>query len=236
VTVSAPHAELEVLIIDDHVLFAQTLELALRRAGFRPARLDLAEEAEASSARLVRAVLERRPDVVLLDLDLGPAGDGFPVIEPSAKAGIDVVVVTGADEPGQWARAVMSGARKVVSKSSSLEDVLTTVRRLEEGLPVMEPDERQQLLDAWVARRAGNEERWQRFDQLTLRESEVLGLLMRGHGPREIARRGNTAEGTVRSQVKSILGKLGVSSQLAAVGLAYRIGWRPPYDPPPEVD
>jgi two-component system, NarL family, nitrate/nitrite response regulator NarL len=220
--------QLQVLIVDDHVLFAQTLELALTRAGYVAGRVDL-DEAPAGSAPLVRSVLERHPEVMLLDLDLGPAGDGFPLIEPSTRAGIAVVVVTATEEPGQWARAVMAGARKVIPKSGSLADVLGTVQRIEEGLPVMEPAERTELLDAWVARRAGNEERWQRFDQLTMRESEVLGLLMAGQSVREIARRGDTAEGTVRTQVKAVLAKLGVSSQLAAVGLAYRLGWRAPY-------
>jgi DNA-binding NarL/FixJ family response regulator len=49
---------------------------------------------------------------------------------------------------------------------------------------------------------------------------------------REVARHSNTAEATVRTQVKSILGKLEVSSQLAAVGLAYQVGWRAPLDWP----
>ena len=49
---------------------------------------------------------------------------------------------------------------------------------------------------------------------------------------RDVARHSDTSEATVRTQVKSILAKLQVSSQLAAVGQAYRIGWRPPFDLP----
>ena len=60
----------------------------------------------------------------------------------------------------------------------------------------------------------------------------MLGLLMQGHTVRDVARHSNTAETTVRTQVKSILAKIEVSSQLAAVGLAYQIGWRAPFDLP----
>jgi two-component system, NarL family, nitrate/nitrite response regulator NarL len=177
-------------------------------------------------------VLSRKPKLLLLDLDLGPYGDGLALIEPISRAGVDVVVVTGTEDPGRWARAVMSGARKVLAKTSPLPTVVTTVDRLLTGLPVMSRHEREELLGAWAKQRQGNEQLWEMFDQLTLRESEVLGLLMQGHTVREVARHTSTAETTVRTHVKSILAKLEVSSQLAAVGLAYQVGWRAPYDLP----
>ncbi len=68
----------------------------------------------------------------------------------------------------------------------------------------------------------------ERFDQITRREAEVLGLLMGGHQVSEIARTRFVSESTVRTQVKSILAKLQVSSQLTAVGLAHQVGWKAP--------
>jgi two-component system, NarL family, nitrate/nitrite response regulator NarL len=222
-----PAQDTQVVIVDDHTLFAQALELALSRAGYATTSVGVSQD-EAAGSPLLREVLEIHPDVMLLDLDLGAAGDGFPLIEPSTKAGIDVVVLTASEEPGQWARAVMTGARKVLSKASPLTDVVSIVRQLVAGQEVMEKDERQRLLDAWVARRAGHEDVWDRFDELTPREAEVLGLLMQGQSVRDIAQHGNVSESTVRTQVKSVLAKLKVSSQLAAVGLAYQIDWVPP--------
>jgi DNA-binding NarL/FixJ family response regulator len=225
-----PDTATQVVIVDDHQLFAQALEIALTAAGHEAEQLDL--PTSTSAGPLISQVLHRRPDVVMLDLDLGPHGDGYALIEPLTRAGIDVLVVTGAEEPGRWARAVMSGARKVVSKTTPLQELVATVGRLLTGLPVMSGHERGDLLAAWARQREGNERLWARFDLLTLRESEVLGLVMQGHSVREVARHSNTSEATVRTQVKSILGKLQVSSQLAAVGVAYRIGWRPPFDLP----
>ena len=225
-----PASDATVVIVDDHQLFAQSLEIALNAAGHETERIEL--PVSTSSGPLISKVLRRRPRLLLLDLDLGPYGDGFALIEPITRAGTDVVVVTGTEEPGRWARAVMSGARKVLAKTSPLPTVVTTVDRVLKGLPVMSREEREELLDAWRKQRQGNEQLWDKFDQLTLRESEVLGLLMQGHTVRDVARHSNTAETTVRTHVKSILAKLEVSSQMAAVGLAYQVGWRAPYDLP----
>lgn len=66
----------------------------------------------------------------------------------------------------------------------------------------------------------------ERLDTLTRREREVLTDLMQGASIRDIARSSAVAESTVRTQVKSIFAKLRVNSQIAAVGLAHRAGWR----------
>ena len=105
---------------------------------------------------------------------------------------------------------------------------MATVRRLNQGLPVMDRDEREDLLQAWHKERQEHQELRTRLGRLTAREREVLGHLMEGHTVRDIARISVVSEATVRTQVKSILAKLEVSSQLAAVGLAHTVGWRPP--------
>jgi DNA-binding NarL/FixJ family response regulator len=102
------------------------------------------------------------------------------------------------------------------------------VRRLNEGLPVIDRDERARLIAHWHETRVENHGARQRLEDLTPREREVLGQLMGGRQVREIARLNVVSEATVRTQVKSILAKLEVSSQLAAVGLAHEAGWRPP--------
>jgi DNA-binding NarL/FixJ family response regulator len=63
------------------------------------------------------------------------------------------------------------------------------------------------------------------FEHLSPRERQVLAALMRGETARDISRQSFVSLPTVRSQIRSILIKLGVSSQLGAVVLAYRSGW-----------
>ena len=216
-----------IVIVEDHALFAESLELALTVEGYHVRRVPIPDR-EQSPAVLVSAITRRRPRVVLLDLDLGHFGDGERLIGPLARAGINVVVVTASVDRARWGEAVRHGARKVLSKSRPLNEVLATVRRLNQGLQVMPPAEREELLREWTKERAHLVEQNARLDLLTVREREVLAHLMKGRTVREIAVEGVVAEATVRTQVKSILAKLEVSSQLAAVGMAHRVGWHPP--------
>lgn len=221
----AARADHRVLIVDDHVLFAESLELALSLEGYDVRRLELPEEG-GSLATLRSLALRANPRTVLLDLDLGRFGDGVNLIAPLAKAGINVVVLTASEELGRWGGCMRLGARRVLPKSGALQQALATVRRLHQGLPVMSPDELERLLDAWARERRVNDDLRRRLDLLTPREREVLGALIEGRTVRAIAEESVVSEATVRTQVKSILSKLEVSSQLAAVGMANQIGWR----------
>jgi two-component system nitrate/nitrite response regulator NarL len=220
-------SNLRILIVEDHVLFAESLELALTVEGYDVRRMMIPDHAQSPSA-LIATVTRQRPRVVLLDLDLGQFGYGEHLIAPLALAGINVVVVTGSLDRARWGEAVRLGARKVLAKSRPLNDVLATVRRINQGLQVMAPAEREELLAAWSNERAHLVDLQGRLDRLTIREREVLAHLMKGRTVREIAAVGVVSEATVRTQVKSILAKLEVTSQLAAVGLAHQVAWRPP--------
>ncbi len=214
-----------VLIIDDHMLFAESLELALSLEGYDARRLELPEEG-GSMATVRSLALRANPRTVLLDLDLGRFGDGANLIAPLAHTGVNVVVLTASEDLGRWGGCMRMGARKVLPKSGALQQALATVRRLHQGLPVTQREELEGLLDAWSRERRINDDLRRRLDLLTPRERQVLGALIEGHTVRTISERSVVAEATVRTQVKSILGKLQVSSQLAAVGMAHQVGWR----------
>lgn len=170
--------------------------------------------------------LRAHPRTVLLDLDLGRFGDGANLIAPLAKAGINVVILTASDELGRWGGCMRLGARRVLPKSGALQHALATVRRLHQGLPVISREELESLLEAWARDRRTIDDLRRRLDLLTPREREVLGALIEGRTVRAISQGSVVSEATVRTQVKSILNKLEVSSQLAAVGMANQVGWR----------
>lgn len=224
---SPGRADPVVVLVEDHRLFAETMELALGREGYDVRRVEV-PSGPTSPGAFLASILRHRPRVVLLDLDLGRFGDGTRLVEPLTHSGVDVVVVTASPEPARWGDAVRCGARKVISKSQPLRDILAAVRRILAGLPVMDREEREELVDEWTRRRHEHQGLHDRLALLTAREREVLGHLMQGRAVREIAGLGVVSEATVRTQVKSILAKLEVSSQLAAVGLAHRLGWRAP--------
>lgn len=216
-----------VLVIDDHALFSEAVSLALAATGRSIHRLPL-ETAGRSPARLLAATLRIRPDITLLDLDLGRHGDGHELIRPLSRSGVDVVVVTGHADEADWGGCLRHGARAVVPKHRPLTELIDLVSRLEAGQPVLDPDEYIRLTALWQERLTEDDEHRRRLARLTPREREVLGELMGGRTIREIAGHDVVSEATVRTQVRTILHKLGVSTQIAAVGMAHRVSWRAP--------
>lgn len=220
-----PRSQLKVLIVEDHTLFAEAMELALNLEGYAVRRLAVADSS--SPQALLSAVVRMAPRVALLDLDLGRMGDGVRLITPMVKVGVNVVVVTASTDRARWGECLMHGARTVLTKSQPLNDILATVRRINQGFPVLDHEEREALIHHWRERSQERGDFHTRLALLTPREGAVLGELMRGQTVRDIANASVVSEATVRTQVKSILAKLQVSSQLAAVGLANSAGWHP---------
>ena len=226
-TEPTPRSKLKVLIVEDHTLFAESLELALNLEGYDVQRIPIPETGGAQA--VLAAVVRQRPRIVLLDLDLGGVGDGVRLITPMVKAGANVVVVTASNDRARWGESLRYGARKVLSKSQPLNEILSTVRRINQGFPVIDRTEREALISLWHEQGLERVALQRRLALLTPREEAVLGELMHGRTVRDIASASFVSEATVRTQVKAILSKLEVSSQLAAVGLANTAGWHPPH-------
>ena len=219
--------ESTVLVLDDHALFAEAVTLALSTSGRSVHRVRL-DPAGSSPSRLLASALRIRPDIALLDLDLGEYGDGHELIQPLTRAGVDVIVVTGHTDEADWGGCLRLGARVVVAKHRALAELLAVVHRLEVGQPVLDPGEYHRLTSLWQDRLAEDDDHRRRLARLTPREREVLGDLMAGRTIREIAGNDVVSEATVRTQVRTILHKLGVSTQIAAVGMAHRLAWSAP--------
>lgn len=96
-------SQVRIIILEDHVLFAESLELALTVEGYDVRRTELPSNGSTPSAVLA-AMVRQQPRIVLLDLDLGHFGDGIRFIGPLASAGINVVVVTANSDRVRWVR------------------------------------------------------------------------------------------------------------------------------------
>ncbi len=213
-----------VALVEDHALLAEALLVSLSPEGFEVTSVRLPPRPEGPDA-LLGSILALNPQVVLLDLDLGSAGDGGTLIQPLTRAGCRVVVLTAWAEPARWGACVAAGALTVLNKSTPLQVIVEVIQRVAQGLPVMSRDRREQLIAMWREARTDDDDRRSRLDRLTPREAHVLGELLQGKRVREVAHAAFVSEATVRTHVKSILAKLGVSSQLAAVALARDAGW-----------
>jgi two-component system, NarL family, nitrate/nitrite response regulator NarL len=215
----APH---RVLVVDDHVLLGEMIAIELRRAGLvvvvaaRPDRSSVLGEAERIA-----------PDVVLLDLDLGDGHPSVELIGPLAAAGSRVLIMSGTTDRAVLASCVEAGAHGIVGKAQPLEALVGAVVRSLHQEPVLTDHDRHELLATLHSHRAAERVRLAPFVRLSARERVVLAELMDGHSAEAIAERSYVSLATVRSQIKAILQKLEVSSQLAAVAAARRAGWSP---------
>lgn len=212
---------LRVVVIDDHRLLAQSLALGLRLEGIAATVPALDD-----TAALLHDTAECRPHLVLLDLDLGGAiGDGSLLVPLLAAAGWPVLVVSGSDDEEQLARALEHGAVGVLRKDVPFEELLGTVIAGARGEPVMDAERRRQLLARARLLRVDREQRLEPLERLSPREAHVLRSLAHGLTVVRICETAHVSEATVRSQVRAVLTKLGVSSQLEAVALAHAAGW-----------
>ena len=205
-----------VLIVEDHSILTQSLSLVLRLEGMEPrVAPSLDEIAVLDETRLFR------PEVVLLDLDLGDARSSVQMIGPLVASGSRVLVLTGSADEGLQGAALDAGAVGVLHKGGSLDGLCQAIRDVVDGHAVMRPARRDELLVHGRERLAVEV----RLAKLSAREAEVFARLLDGRSASSIAAEQFVSVKTVRTHIESILRKLAVSSQLAAVALARQAGW-----------
>jgi two-component system, NarL family, nitrate/nitrite response regulator NarL len=214
-----------IVIVEDHGLIAHTVATALRARGAEVAVLD-----PALLDDVVTTATADAPDLVLLDLDLGPRGEATPLIAPLVESGTRVLMVTGVDDPVRHARCVQAGAVGVLQKSGSFDDLVGAIEQVLDTGGLLDRHGREELLAVLRDHEAEQRERLRPFEALTRREAEVLGALVRGQTVEAIARDAVVSVATVRSQVRAILTKLDAGSQVVAIAKAREVGWVPPQE------
>lgn len=201
-----------VLIVDDHPLTRDALAALLVQQGF-----EVVGEAEDGAEAIARAG-DLRPDIVLLDLTM-PGMDGLtalPAIREIAPES-EVVVLTASDSEENLLGAIRAGASGYLLKTEPPEQIAAFLRGVARGDAALSGGVARRLLDRVRegGRLSGVPEEITRT--LSAREVEVLLLLDEHLGTDEIAQRLFISEHTVRSHVKSLLKKLGVSSRREAL-------------------
>ena len=202
-----------VLIVDDHPLTRDALSVLLRQNGF-----EVAGEAGDAEAAIARAG-ELDPDLILLDLSLpGMSGlEALPRLREAAPAA-EVVVLTASGTDENLLAAIRGGAAGYLLKSEPPERIVDFLRSVARGEAALSGAVARRLLE--TVRSTGGRETGVPDSiarELTAREVEVLLLLEERLETDEIAKRLFISEHTVRTHVKSVLRKLGVSSRREAV-------------------
>lgn len=213
--------DVRVVIVDDHGLLAQSLTFALRAEGLPVERCR-----EISAEAITDAVHRTRPDLLLLDLDLGgELGSSLSLIPLLTKQDTKVVMLTGVTDRVRLAQCVQAGAVGIIAKSEPFETLINGVKRALDAGTLLSPNEREEHLSELRRHGTSERQRLELFEQLTRREKQVLTALMDGMTAEQIAADWVVAMSTVRSQIRNLLFKLGVNSQLSAVVMAQKAGW-----------
>jgi DNA-binding NarL/FixJ family response regulator len=203
--VSTP-VPVRLLLCDDHAVVRAGLRALLSSAdGIEVVgEAGSGEEALALAARI-------RPDVVLMDLQLGDGMDGVTATRKlTAGDGPRVLVLTMFDTDADITRAVEAGATGYLLKAERPEELFTAIHSAASGRTALSAP----VADRLMARMRSP------HPTLSEREREILGQLARGLGNREIARALFISEATVKTHLGRIYGKLGVETRSGAVAVA----------------
>jgi len=211
---------IRVLIVDDHALFRRGLEMVLAD---EPDIEVIGEGGDGNEA--VEMARDLLPDVLLMDIRM-PRRSGIEACRaikeavPSAK----IVMLTISDEDTDLFEAIKAGASGYLLKEISIDEVPQAVRAVHGGQSLISPSMASKLITEFAALAKRSEERQQQVPapKLTEREMEVLRLVARGLGNREIAKELFISENTVKNHVRNILEKLQLHSRMEAVVYAVR--------------
>jgi two-component system NarL family response regulator len=195
---------IRVLVADDHVVVRLGLVTLINR------QPDMQVVAEAASGtEVVDLWKTHRPHVGLLDLRM-PGMTGVEATQAvraiDAHARIIVLTIHKGDDAVY--RALRAGAQGYLLKDVRSKDLLAGIRSVFEGQPCLPPE-----ITARVLKRI-------RHADLTEREVSVLKLVAKGLSNRQIAEKLNVSEATAKSDVASVLGKLGAQDRTHAVTMA----------------
>jgi DNA-binding NarL/FixJ family response regulator len=200
-----------VVLADDHAMVRLGLEQLLGGAE----GIEVVGTA-ADGADAVAVVLEQRPNVVLMDLQM-PGVDGVAATRQIVASGVEseVVVLTSFSDSERIVAALDAGAIGYLLKDTDPDELLEGIRAAARGESPLHPRAARQLLTARVKAPVVTVD-------LTPRELEVLGLVRHGLANKQIARRLGITERTVKAHLTSTFQRIGVSDRTQAALWAER--------------
>jgi DNA-binding NarL/FixJ family response regulator len=208
---------IRVLIVDDHPVVREGLELMLGR------RPNLAVVGQAADGwQGLEQARQLQPDVVLMDLRL-PRLDGVEATRRllAECPGVRVLILTTYDQDELVLAGLRAGASGYLLKDSPREDIFRAIEGVYRGETVLHPRVAARVVEHATAGPATPVVP----DPLSERERDVLNCLADGLSNREIAARLTIAESTVKTHLANLFSKLGVSDRTEAVTAAIRGGW-----------
>ena len=205
--------KIQIVIADDHALFRASVRTILAE------QPDLSVVGEADDgAGLCELIRDTKADVLLLDLDM-PRIDGHEVLRP--RSTVNTLVLTASDNRLELSLALELGAKGVVLKRASSSTLVEAIRRVEQGASWVDPQFRDVVPEPPkepVRRRYRAYERPEddvpQWSSLTPRERQIASLVAQGNRYKEIAKRLQISDQTVRNHLRNIFDKLQINDRV----------------------
>lgn len=207
---------IKVFIVDDHLIVRRGLAtLLIARNG-----MQVVGEASTGEEAIVKA-RHVQPDVILMDLNLPGMGglEALRIIcaeDPTAR----ILVLTTFDEDKRVSAAIHAGALGYLRKDTSPDELFDAIRQIAKGGSYLP----QEIVQKLVRDLQGPKCSIPKGSVLTEREKDILAALAKGLSNQQIADMLFIGDTTVRSHVRNILGKLGVSNRTEAAIFAVESG------------
>ena len=211
--------QIHILAVDDHALFRRCMvEYLDGHDGFMVV-------GEASSASLALSMINNsRPDIVLIDLDLGGL-DGFYLTESiiSSYPHIAVVILTASESEENMRKALDIGAAGYLSKDIEPENLTLTLERIMHGEKIfpttfLYKQAKAQIHDIYSTTQQ------QADNHITGREQQILQMVTNGLMDKQIAANLSISDSTVKNHIKNIRKKLGAANRIQASLIGVRMG------------
>ena len=210
----SPADKMRVIIVDDHALFRRGLEMVLENEP----DIEVVGEAH-DGQQAVDRTTELMPDVVLMDVRM-PRRSGIEATQriKELMPHVKIVVLTNSDEEADLYEAIKAGASGYLLKEISSEEVADAIRSVVQGHSRISPAMASKLLLEFQAMSKRTDDRQPLAPpKLTDRELQILRLVAKGLGNRDIAQQLFISENTVKNHIRNILEKLQLHSRMEAV-------------------
>ncbi|MDB0439683.1 DNA-binding response regulator [Clostridioides difficile] len=198
---------MNILLIDDHVLFAKSLEIALEDYNEIEKFIYIKD-----ISQVISVIKNENPDIILIDINLGKIdSDGLTIAKDLIKIipKVNIVILTGYDLPVYKYEAQKMGAKGFINKNIEPDKFIEILNQIQSGYNYF-PDEIKYI------------------EELTDREKSILQFLYNGVKRKDIASQLYLSERTVSNHIQNIFDKLNVSSSLEAVTKGVQLGYIKP--------
>mgnify|MGYP002515801491 FL=1 len=215
---------LKILLAEDNDIIREHIKRTLQKD---PSLQVVGETATGIGARLLYEQIH--PDVVLMDIEMEEADSGIKAADAIIREHSDakVIYLTSHDGDDTIVKALSNGSQDYIVKGCSNEVLISKVHDVIEGKPSLDPAIQRVLMGEYKRLRKSEENLIffiQNLSDLTTTEKELIAFFLDGMKVREIASKRGVEIATVKSQIRTLLHKFGVSRSKDVVNTIHELG------------